>query len=140
MKYFKVPMPTPANMDYDEFIHVLALTDMDTLIQTHDETETKDGWQPITEEEWNLAFKAARIAVDKSNIQSDGIDTATITATCPNNMNEITIYVNGEAQLRPVVKGIATLQITALVKGPIRILAGIAPLKNIVNEVIINVN
>lgn len=142
MKYFRVPITNGiiAISDYSQVIHSLVVDTSEALVQVQDGTELSEGWLEIAEAEWNLAFKAAALTVDKPSIIADGVDSAVITATCPAGLAELTFYVDGEPITRPVTQGVASLEITADIPGQISIIAGIAPLKNIVNEVVIHVH
>lgn len=58
-----------------------------------------------------VAYSRITVSVDKVQILADGLDTATITATTPDD-TEISFIVDGVEYIRPATNGIASLQVT----------------------------
>ncbi|MCL5290300.1 MAG: hypothetical protein M1489_04605 [Firmicutes bacterium] len=102
-----------------------------------EDTEVKETWISLTEDEFLAGFMAAFVTVDKMAILADGLDTAVLTVT--STMPEVNIYNDETADLVAIISidpetNTGTLPITATDHGSIRLRAGL-PLKSKVNQV-----
>lgn len=100
-----------------------------------DDAPVRESWTVITEAQYHagvdpiLPWQVVTASVDKSTIQANGTDTATVTATVPATtlLTQIDFIHSDTGVListQPVDSGTATLEVTATTPGVIRIQAG----------------
>jgi hypothetical protein len=100
-----------------------------------DDAPVRESWTVITEAQYHagvdpmLPYAVVTASVDKSTIQANGTDTATVTATVPatTGLTEINFMHSDTGTListQPVANGVATLGVTATTPGTINVQAG----------------
>lgn len=139
MRFFFVPViDNTIKADFPNTPEVFCLSPDKAAVMMRTVKNTDPLWQEIIQDDYLKYIGAGIVSVDKNQIQADGVDEAVITVRSEN--TEVNFYREDTRELiasTPVVAGIATLRVSAITPGLMRIRAGLGTeLK--VNEVEIN--